>query len=213
MELTSLPFEKSEIESSVPLQFEKIVEQYPDRTAIKPVRLVGIMQTLNTQANRLAHPLLGNYGAGSEPVPFLLGRVETQIAAMLGIQKAGKVYLPLDRSLPRDRLSVMLEDSQARVLITDNLNWSLAEELVQGKSNLINADDLGSEITSGNPGLEIAPGTPVYILYTSGSSGQPKGVIQNQRNLLHSIWGATRNYRHYPAGSLWAVDLHWICCL
>lgn len=198
MELTSLPFEKTEIESSVPLRFEKIVEQYPDRPAIKTSEISWNYATLNTQANRLAHPLLGNYGAGSEPVPFLLGRVETQIAAMLGIQKAGKLYLPLDRSLPRARLSVMLEDSQARVLITDNLNRSLAEELVQGKSNLINADDLGSEMITGNPGLEIAPGTPVYILYTSGSSGQPKGVIQNQRNLLHSIWGATRNYRITP---------------
>lgn len=198
MEPTSLPFEKAEIERSLPFRFEKIVQQFPARTAIKTVESSWNYSTLNAEANRLAHALLGNYGSGSEPVPFLFGKVETQIAAMLGIQKAGKVYLPLDRSLPRARLSFMLEDLQARVLVTDDLNRSQAEEFVHGNANIISVDDIGTRTPIGNPGLEIMPETPVYILYTSGSSGQPKGVIQNHRNLLHSIWGATRNYGITP---------------
>lgn len=198
MESTALPFDKVEIESSLPYRFEKIVRQFPDCIAIKTGDGSWNYATLNVQANKLAHALLEKYGSGSEPLPFLLGRVETQIAAMLGVQKAGKFYLPLERSLPRARLNFMLEDSQARVLITDDLNRSLAEELARGNASLIIMDDLETGAPMENPGLEIMPDAPVYILYTSGSSGQPKGVVQNHRNLLHSIWGATRNYHITP---------------
>ena len=198
MEPTSFAFEKSEIETSVPARFEQVVEQYADRIAIKTREVSWQYTTLNEHANQLAWALLEKYGPGSEPVTFLLGLPEMQIATMLGIQKAGKMYLPLERTLPKARLAAMLEDSQARTIITDDRNMPMARELAQRDTILINLDELDPRLSTANPEIDISSDTPVYILYTSGSAGQPKGVVQNHRNLMHSIWGATRNYRIVP---------------
>jgi amino acid adenylation domain-containing protein len=195
---TLLAFEKSEIETSVPARFERVVEQFADRIAIQTREISWQYGMLNDRANQLAWSLLEKYGPGSEPVTFLLGSPEMQIATMLGVQKAGKMYLPLERILPKARLATMLEDSQSRTIITDNQNLSLAKELAHGDTSFINLDELDPRLPTVNPEIDISPDTLVYILYTSGSAGQPKGVIQNQRNLMHSIWGATRNYRIVP---------------
>jgi amino acid adenylation domain-containing protein len=198
LDSTLLAFEKSEIKTSVPARFERVVEQFADRIAIQTSEICWQYGLLNDRANQIAWSLLEKYGSESEPVTFLLGFPETQIAAMLGIQKAGKMYLPLERTLPKARLAAMFEDSQARTIITDNQNLALAREITRGDTIFINLDELDPRLSIVNPGIDITPDTPVYILYTSGSAGQPKGVIQNQRNLMHSIWGATRNYWIVP---------------
>jgi len=198
VESTSFAFEKSEVETSVPVRFERVVEQYADRIAIKTREVNWHYKTLNERANQLAWALLEKCGSGSEPVPFLLSLPEMQITAMLGVQKTGKMYLPLERTFPKARLAAMLEDCQVRIVITDALNMPMAKELAQGGTNLFNLDELDPRLSTANPEIEISPDTPVYILYTSGSSGKPKGVVQNQRNLMHSIWGASRNYHIVP---------------
>jgi non-ribosomal peptide synthetase component F len=72
-------------------------------------------------------------------------------------------------------------------------NIALAKILTNGGLQLINADEIDAEVSTGNPNLRISPDTLAYLLYTSGSTGMPKGVMQNHRNVLHHIRNYTNN--------------------
>ena len=81
----------------------------------------------------------------------------------------------------------MLEDSQANLIIADDKNLPLAREWAQNGRQVLNIDELDASAPRENLGLTISPDTFAYVVYTSGSTGQPKGVIQNHRNVLHQI--------------------------
>ena len=182
---TFVEFKPEEIEQSIPGRFEKIVRQYPERLAVKTKDRSLTYGELNQAANRIAHAILAKRGQGSEPIALLLENDASMIAAILGVLKAGKIYVPMDRSLPRARIAHMLEDSQAALLLTDRKNLVSARELAQDESLLMNIDESDAGISTENPALSISPDHLAYIVYTSGSTGQPKGVLQNHRNGLH----------------------------
>src|SRR5258707_1204997 len=119
------------------------------------------------------------------------------IAAMLGVLKAGKTYVPLDPSYPVERLSQLLGDLQACALLTNEENLELAGKLTGVR--VLNVDTLASSIPRGDLNLKIDPSSLAYILYTSGSTGRPKGVMQNHRNVLHFICAYTNNL-HVDSG-------------
>src|SRR5712692_4475521 len=114
------------------------------------------------------------------------------IAAMLGALKAGKTYVPLDPNYPEERLAYIIEHSQASVLLTNNENITLARLLSASGVRLINIDRLNSGDRQFDLPV-VSADRLAYILYTSGSTGQPKGVMQNHRNLLHFIRVYTNN--------------------
>ena len=195
---TFIEFKKEEIEQSIPERFEKIVCKCPDRTAVKTIHHEITYAGLNRDANRIAHALLSRNGSIEEPIAFLLDTGAPPIAAMLGVLKAGKIYVPLDPSLPRVRLAYILADSQAALLITNTRNLSLARELTRDGLPSINLDELDPTLSAGNPRISISPDTLTWVLYTSGSTGQPKGVVQNHRNVLHFVRTYTNNLHICP---------------
>src|SRR5262249_22175066 len=129
-------------------------------------------------------------GASGDQIAILLEHDAPVVAAFLGTLKAGKTYVPLDPQYPKERLSYIVEDSQARIVLTNKKFKSLAEELCGGHVTRIDIDELDLESPAGNPNLSISPAAVAYLLYTSGSTGKPKGVTQNHRNVLHHM----RNY-------------------
>lgn len=180
-----IEFEKDEVEQSIPDRFEKMVRRHPQRIAVKTKNHTLTYRELNKSANRLAHAILARCGTGQQPVALLLENDAPIIAIILAILKAGKICVVLDPSLPRLRLPYMLEDSQASLLLSDRKNLSLASELTDDPGGLMNIDELDAGLSIENPRVSILADDFTYIVYTSGSTGQPKGVIQNHRNGLH----------------------------
>jgi len=135
-------FKREDLERSVPDRFESQVRRGPGLLAVKSGSQAFTYGALNQAANRLAHTILEQRGQASEPVAILLGHDAWQTAAMLGILKAGKAYVPLDPTFPRRRLAFMLEDSQAPIIITDSHNLALAEELAQEGHRVISTHQL-----------------------------------------------------------------------
>ncbi len=182
-----LEFKREEIEQSITARFEQQVERYPEHIAVKTKSHALTYHGLNQSANRLAHAILANRGEGEETIVLLLEHGIPAIVALLGVLKSGKTYVPLDPLYPLSRNTYILEDSQAHLIITNSANLTLAKQLSRNGCQLIVIDEMDSHLSAENTGLTISPDTMAYILYTSGSTGHPKGVIQNHRNLLHNV--------------------------
>ena len=160
---------------------DKCVHQLVELQAARQPEAIAVVQgekqfnydELNRRANQLAHYLRA-HGVGLETrVGVLMERSADWIVALLGILKAGGVYVPLDGSYPVKRLSFMLEDAEIRLLLTEkgqpqieaaevvylDKGWEwLESESAENPENVTQAEDLA------------------YLMYTSGSTGQPKGV-------------------------------------
>jgi amino acid adenylation domain-containing protein len=178
-------FKPIEIEQTISERFLEQVQQYPERIAIKTLDEEWTYRRLEVEANRIAHAIDSQTTADCQNVALLFEHGADTIAAMLGVLKAGCAYVPLDPSYPQQRLAFIVEDSQASVIITNGQYIDLAHRLVDGARPIIDVDHLKGDV---GPFASLAkPDSLAYILYTSGSTGQPKGVMQNHRNVLHHI--------------------------
>jgi amino acid adenylation domain-containing protein len=142
---------------------------------------------LNARANQLAH-YLRSLGVGPEVlVGICVERSVEMVVGLLAILKAGGAYLPLDPSYPQERLSFMMEDAQAQVLLTEE---ALMERMPAHWGQTLCLDSeweqvkgLSEENVGGGAGAENL----AYIIYTSGSTGKPKGVCVTHRAIVRLV--------------------------
>ena len=152
---------------------------------------------LNRRANQLAHRLR-KLGVGPDtPVAVCMERSTETIAALLAVLKAGGAYLPLAPTLPRERLAMMLDDSRAPVLLTQE---RLAPRLPASPAAVVFVDASGLELDGESPENPDAPVTAdhlAYLIYTSGSTGTPKAVMVPHRAISNHL-----RWRHaaFPMG-------------
>lgn len=192
-----IEFFKEDVETSIPVRFEKIVSSYPDRVAVKADDRLWTFAELNCSANRLAQALLGVSGKWQEPVAVLLDHGVDIIISMLGIWKAGKIYVPLDPSLPAGGRKSILDESTAALILTDSRHN--ADALTTRENHrLIDVNDILDSSATNDIRKPVLADDLAYILFTSGSTGRPKGVVQNHRNLLNQIRKET-NSQHICA--------------
>ena len=128
-------------------------------------------------------------GVGPESVVGIsLPRSSILIVAILAIHKAGGAYLPLDPSYPRDRLVFMLDDANAKVIVTQRAQAALFEAT---SAQLLLLDEWALENTAGRTGVELPsrtrPDNLAYIIYTSGSTGRPKGVALTHGSAVNMV--------------------------
>ena len=114
------------------------------------------------------------------------GRAMPLVVSILGALKAGKFYVLVDPS-PQARLAYMLEDSRASLLLANNEQQTRAAGLTRHGPHLLDVDAVDASRSLENPALPSGPDTPAYVAYTSGSTGQPKGVIETHHAFLHSM--------------------------
>jgi amino acid adenylation domain-containing protein len=132
---------------------------------------------------------LRSLGVASETlVAILMDRTAEMLVAVFGVLASGAGYVPLDPAYPRERLAYMLEDSGARVLLTQS---HLLEILPNPKAHVVLMNP-GQELDHGIEIKEATPGNVAYVLYTSGSTGRPKGVAVQHRNTSAFVqWALT----------------------
>jgi amino acid adenylation domain-containing protein len=188
-------FERDEIEHSIPARFELIAGKYPERPAVKSGGQGITYTALNKTANRLARAILSQRGQGQEPIALLFDHEAEEITALVGVLKAGKSYVALEPSYPKTRLNQILSDLQTGLLVTKTKHLSLATELAQDRCEVLNLDNLDPNLQADNLGLAILPDALMGIFYTSGSTGQPKGVERTHRSVLHRAWLEANDYR------------------
>ncbi len=184
--------------------FESQVERTPDAVAIVFEDQQLTYSELNRRANQVAS-YLKKCGVGPDVlVGILLDRSLEMICGMLGVLKAGGAYLPLDPSLPHERIRFMLEDARAKVLLT---RQHLSDELEERRTHTVCIDTSSDKIALENDQNETsdtAVSNLVYLIYTSGSTGRPKGVAVEHRQLLNYV-NSIVEILGLPAGSSFAT--------
>jgi amino acid adenylation domain-containing protein len=170
--------------------FEDEVEHRPDAIALSVDDQTISYRELNERANVLAHRLRG-LGVGPEVlVGICLERSIDLIVSILATLKAGGAYVPLDPEYPRQRLAFMLEDTDAPVLIS---RTNLSARLPPFEGTLLHLDAAEGEPRNGfaaNPKAAVRSDNLAYVMYTSGSTGGPKGVMIEHRAICRLVKGA-----------------------
>jgi non-ribosomal peptide synthetase component F/methionyl-tRNA formyltransferase len=201
------------LETCVQQLFETQAALTPHAVAVRHDNQQLTYAELNARANQLAH-YLQKYGVGPDSlVGLCVERSLAMVISILGILKAGGAYVPLDPSYPTARLTYILEDTQASVLVTQSqfLTATLSPA-PQSKSFLLGAalssnhhpivldtdSDTISQESVENLTLHVPSASLAYVIYTSGSTGQPKGVEIPHRALTNFVTSAGELYALQP---------------
>ena len=163
---------------------DKCVHQLFEEQAARTPHRIGVIACdktltyaeINRQANRIAHGLMERGIGVGDIVAFALPRRSYLIPAMLGILKAGGAYLPVDPDYPRERIHYMLEDSEAKLFITEEV----LQELLENRDNT-------------NPQVKTSSDHLCYCIYTSGSTGKPKGTLLRHRSVVNYVNNSNHN--------------------
>ncbi|QXH44671.1 amino acid adenylation domain-containing protein [Pseudomonas xanthosomatis] len=177
---------------------------FEQRVASQPLAVAAVEGSdtlrygeLNERANRLAHYLIGQGVAPGDAVAILLPRSLELLVAQLAVAKCAAVYVPLDINAPSERQAFMLADSQAVALLCR------AADTLECPSRRIALDRLALHDMPGhNPGLAQGGGSVAYVMYTSGSSGAPKGVQTPHRGIARLV--LNNGYADFNAGDCMA---------
>jgi amino acid adenylation domain-containing protein len=195
-------FPEKDLEKSLSERFEKIVCNHPNCLAIKTHGRSATYADLNRVANRIAHGITEQHGSKKEPIGFLFEDIIDGVAASLAALKIGKPYVALDPSWPLERLSGVLADSKAALVLTCNQQLEIAQKLSHPRLRWFNTSEIGNSFSADNPEVPISPDDKTAITYTSGSTGEPKGVVETNRSRLHNTMTAVNQFRICPTDRL-----------
>lgn len=165
------------IETPIHRRFETLADRHPHRLAASDCHQSITYDGLNQFANRVAHAILSSRDAREEPVVILAQQGIPVLAYILGCLKASKIYVPL----PPDPPAALLQSLQPALVLSSGPHPSFdCPVLVADPATL-------DRFPSTNPNLPSSADRMAYIYYTSGSTGEPKGVVDIHRNVVHNI--------------------------
>lgn len=184
------------MEETFPGLFSKQVQRTPENTAVVDHLSQLTYKQLDEQSDQVAAYLMDKGIGSGDFVGIMLTRRKEFVTSVLGILKAGAAYLPLASEYPNERLQYMLEDSEAKLLITSNdlLDEKMNESGFTSPQTLF-IDDLDAYTPADKSLPAINPDQAAYMIYTSGSTGKPKGVVIQHRALTSFIRVCTYLYK------------------
>ncbi|MFF4213960.1 amino acid adenylation domain-containing protein [Streptomyces sp. NPDC001796] len=169
---------------------EQRVRDHPNSVALVHGTRQWTYTELNERANCVARALLG-LGAGREDVvAVVMERNVDWAAAVLGVFKAGCVYLPVEPHFPADRIATMLSRAGCRLVLTEpgsTTTLARAVDAVPGVRTLLVETAYGATDAAGDPDLDVPLDQLAYIFFTSGSTGEPKGAMCEHAGMLNHI--------------------------
>jgi amino acid adenylation domain-containing protein len=169
---------------SVPALFARRVAEGAGRVAVESSAGTLTYRELDRRSDAVARRLLAAGLAPGDRVGIALDRGPRAIVALLGILKAGGAYLPIDLKYPASRISFLLQDAQAKLVVADA---SDAPRLPAG-THLLDADALCAEAPDAEPFAGTVDADALaYVIYTSGSTGEPKGVEIRHASIVRLV--------------------------
>ncbi len=180
---TALPYAS---ESNLVALFEQEVKKHPHRLAVSCGKEKLTYEELNWKSNKIANYLISKGIVPGNIVGLMFERSNNMIASIFGVLKAGAGYLPIDPGLPEQRVGYMLNQSRAGFLLTQN-------EFLERFTAYLPVQSIYSEKiemqSQDNVSIEILDTDMAYCIFTSGSSGNPKGVMMNHRSVVNLVKG------------------------
>lgn len=165
--------------------FEQRAEQYADKLAVSCAEHALTYRELNQRANQLARALVERGVGPGVTAGVMLERSVDMMVALLAVWKAGGAYVPISPDYPPERVTFLLADSQAKVVLVDR---DARDSSPQAKSLYLNVKEPAIySRDDANLAPRSGPADLAYIMYTSGSTGQPKGVMIEHRSVLNRI--------------------------
>ena len=159
----------------------------PDHEALVAIDAKYTYKEMDNATNAIASALRLKGVKERDRVALLLPRTSRLILSLFGVLKAGAAYIPCDPDYPADRIKLILEDSEARYIIT---TADRMDSVPAGKA--INVEELLEESPS-IPITQITPDDLAYLIYTSGSTGRPKGVMLRHEGICNYLYGHPAN--------------------
>ena len=210
MKAETLSWHACDLEGSVSARFERVAARFPGKAAIRSGTEAITYDALNRAADRVAHAALGR-ASSQQPIAVLLEHGASPVVAILGVLKAGTFYIALNPSHPCSHLQNILADAGASLIVTNSRNLDLARQLAADESGILNIDTIPGEVPDTNRRISSDAEGHFGLFYTSGSAGQPKGILHNHRHILHRAMILAEAYRLGPTDRIpLAISCTWL---
>lgn len=171
-------------ENGISSLIEKQAKENPKKTAVVFNNKKLTYKELNERANKLARYLIKNKIKNQNIIGVCLNKNINFIITVLAIQKINCIYLPIYKNYSNEKINYMINNSNCNYLIVDELNDEI------NCKNIFNYNDLNFENESAeNLNIKSSKNDGVYIIFTQGTTGNPKGIKVTQENLLNFLYG------------------------